>query len=223
MTKDKSAERAGWAEVIPFSDQVLPKNEINGCCRTGGGGVDGDRPAVTDIIEEIRARTPSHRTLLSWSDRPIRDVATYIQESFHRALGNHVLNAETLVDMVVGSHRLQAREDVALIRRSYADFQTELTGHLLLEGDILYPWIFSGNGWSALELIDDLRSQHNVLLRKMKTVLVPALRLSESPDACEGSRSLATTLTMLDMMLTSHVLFENNVLYRRVLEEARPQ
>lgn len=222
MTQQKLTETVGWAEVIPFCDRVLKKEEINQCCRErkdGAASVISSIP-LSDLLARIRLEALDRGENDQWGRCSIRELAQSILATLHRPLGIHILNAETLVEMIEASHSRAAGETVRQLRAAFTDFRRELIAHLFLEEDVLFPWIFSGNGWSALELIDDLRNQHKILAVKIKTVSLPAIKMAEAKNTCEGCLALCATLKKVETVLLDHIHMEDNLLFPRALLES---
>lgn len=222
MRQKNLTETVGWAEILPFSDRVFKKNEINQCCRgraadRAGGGTSLQ---LSEILGRIGTAALDRNEVDRWNGLSLRDLAQRILTSLHRPLGIHILNAETLIEMIESSHKADAADTVRQLRAAFSDFRREVMSHLFSEEDVLYPWIFSGNGWSALELVDDLRNQHKILAVKMKTVSVPAMRMAKGKRVCEGCLALCTTLKKLETVLLDHIYLEDTYLFPRALRQS---
>jgi regulator of cell morphogenesis and NO signaling len=211
------------AEVIPFSTRVLKKKEVNACCRPKKrGGVPGD-PRETGgslPVELARISPVGERAIGDWIDRPLRDLVLYIVESFHRPLGVKLLNLETLVGMVTESHSEENRGASRRLYTAFAKLRDEVLDHLFKEEDIIFPWIASGNGRSAADLVDDLGTQHKVIAVQLKTVITLAEEFARDDHRmCDGIAALCATLGEVETVLSDHIHMETNLLYPRALRE----
>ena len=219
MTVKKMTESALRPEESSLFGRVYRKGELNECCRSrnarakeGCSTVSPAAVSLDGLNDVLNLSAFAVQDGLS-----LRESAHSVLTSLHRPLGAHVLNAETLIEIIEESHGAEAPKTVGKLRDAFADFRRELMSHLFLEEDVLYPWIFSGNGWSALELIDDLQYQHKVLAMKIKTVSVPALRLVKMKDVCDGRIALLRTLKKLEALLNEHIRAEETILFPRAL------
>jgi regulator of cell morphogenesis and NO signaling len=86
---------------------------------------------------------------------------------------------------------------------------------------VLFPWMLSGNGNNAGELVDDMRHQHVNIAAKMKSAMALASRLPLSTTTCLGQQALYTTLKRLESEFSNHIHMENTLLYPRALGEMR--
>ena len=103
------------------------------------------------------------------------------------------------------------------IRAGFDDLRESVLEHLLEEEDVLFPWIVSGNGDSAIAVINEVREQHKVIAVKAKTVLSQAAWLLGRPATCDSQRALHASLGDFVNALAVHINVENHVLYPRAM------
>ena len=218
-----SSKKGKLAEIIPFAKRVLEKKEINSCChRKKRGDLPGDRKEMTfsPVVELARTVAMDERAIGGWIGRPLGELVHYILESVHRPLGVKLLNLETLVGMVTESHSAENRQVSRRLSTAFAKLRDEILDHLFKEEDIVFPWIASGNGRSAADIVDDLGTQHKVIATQLKTVITLAEEFSrDGHRMCDGIAALRATLGEVEMVLAEHIHMETNLLYPRALRE----
>ncbi len=211
------------AGLLPFVDRVVNKVEINRCCSRSAVFETRElarREELSSMLDAMRIFAQRETEILDGIGIPLVDLVTHILDRYHRPLGVRLLNLETLIDMVMESHRGEIADQTNRIKETYISLRRELLPHLLQEEDVLFPWILSGNGRGAVELIDDLSVQHKVIAMKTKTIAALTSRIPMSESPCEGRPALYTTIKALETGVFEHIHVENNILYNLVLGES---
>ncbi len=201
----------------PFTDRVFDKQEVNRCC----SGVPLTEPSseLLSALEKVRAYSMGEEANTDWRERSLNDIVKYILEKLHRPIGIHLLNLETLIDMVTETHGDEIGDLMSRIRDGFTSLRGMLLAHFLHEEDVLFPWILSGKGNSAGAVIDAMRMQHMKIAAKTKFVATSASQLPRSTIPCLGQQVLYITVKEIESEISHHVHMENNILYPRALGE----
>ena len=210
------------AGLLPLDERVFKKTEINSCCRNGGqpiGDTDIFPEDLSSYLEHAHPDLEIHDSVALAADLPTDELANFVLKECHRPLGARLLNLETLIEMIEDSHgeEREAGEMMSRVRGGFEELRAAVLEHLLKEEDILFPWIVSGNGSSAVEMIGDLKEQHKIIAVKAKTVLAQAAWLIGRQETCSGERALHAAMGEFVRELAVHINVENHVLYPRAL------
>ncbi len=209
---------------FPVNEHIFKQDEIDSCCQDGDQSFGAGNTIPEDLssfLEHARPDLEVHDAIALSADLPTDELVNFILKECHRPLGARLLNLETLIMMVSDSHgdESETRDMVSRLRGGFKELRAAVLEHLLEEEDVLFPWIVSGNGNSAIEIIDDLKEQHKIIAVKAKTVLAQAAWLLGRRQTCSGQRALHTALEAFVRELAVHINVENHVLYPRALSE----
>jgi regulator of cell morphogenesis and NO signaling len=226
MNKDQINEN--WEEMfgmLPFTDRVFDTQEINSCCLERSPSMALSRrpsSALLSALESLRSHLMGEEAIADWSDHSLDELVDDILKRLHRPLCVRLLNLETLIDMVMETHGDEIGDLMHQLHEGFSSLRGMLLEHLLQEEDTLFPWILSGNGNSAGDIIESMRQQHRSIAVKTKYVVSVASRLPISTTTCLGQQALYTTLKELESKISYHIHMENTVLYPRALGELGP-
>ncbi len=133
-------------------------------------------------------------------DQPIDDLIDRVLEE-HIAIRRDLAEAGALMD-------------VARLRPVFQALRDELLEHLLKEERVLFPWIRSGRGATAVGPIRAMGWEHDATLAQIARLreLTSGYR---APDP--AAAPLFACLERLDRGLRAHIELENDVLFPRAL------
>jgi regulator of cell morphogenesis and NO signaling len=134
----------------------------------------------------------------------------------------HELPIHELIDRVLAEHAEIRRDlaeagalmDVARLRPTFEALRDELLEHLLKEERVLFPWIRSGRGATAVGPIRAMVWEHDGTLAQIAQLreLTDGYRASDPAAA-----PLCACLERLDRGLRAHIALENEVLFPQAL------
>ncbi len=220
-----TAPATEWAAVLPFCNRVFKKEELGACCRNKSAmqfSLSLAPTSLADILNNIRAQSLRPHADARWKRRSLEETAGFILEHLHRPLHVHLVNIGTLIDMMVASHIPDAGIAVRHLKDAFSEFKQEIEGHLFLEEDLFYPALGRKGQKPTEAFVRALRTQHDVLIEKIKPVYFTAGRVTQLTDGCEGSRALFATLKRVEILLLDQIYFENNLLFPRTIPLTRP-
>jgi regulator of cell morphogenesis and NO signaling len=209
------------AGVVPVNDHVFEVHELDSCCRQGAPRYN-DRSLPEDLsayLDRSRLDMEIHDAVALAAELPMPELVSFVLKECHRPLGARLLSLESLIKVVERSHQeeREAGEMIAWIRSAFDDLRETVLEHLLEEEDVLFPWIVSGNGDSAIKVINKVREQHKLIAVKAKTALAQAGWLVRRSETCDGQRALHASLGDFVKALAVHINVENHVLYHRAM------
>ncbi len=207
--------------ILPLEEHLFRRSEINTCCRTPPPADADSLPAdLTSYLAHSRPNLGIHEALTLSADLPLDKLVRFVLRECHRPLGARLSNLMTLMETVDDSHRSEddVPEIMRRLRAGLDDLRAEVIRHLLREEDVLFPWLVSGNGESAITVINEVKAQHKIIAVKAKTLMAQAGWLLDRRETCMGQVALHTALTDFSTAIAIHINVENHVLYPRALQ-----
>jgi regulator of cell morphogenesis and NO signaling len=212
------------ASTRPLAVRVFQRRGINFCC-AGNKALKAvcqarglDPAQVLEEISEEEARGES--SPLRWDERGLDELVSHLLEHYHRHLYAELARLEELAKKVRRVHGAKDPERLSRLAETVVALRQELEVHLRKEEEVLFPWILSGRGPSAMMPIQMMRAEHwstsqqLAVIRELTDNFVPA------PQACATWRALWQGLEALEVDLLEHMHLENNILFPRALKGA---
>jgi regulator of cell morphogenesis and NO signaling len=206
------------ANTHPLSVKVLQRRGLDFCCA-------GDKALKAmcqtrgldpkQVLEEIAAEESRVTPLpLRWEERGMDELIDHLLEHYHKPLHEELALLEVMARRVRRVHGAKDPERLSRLAETVVALRDELEVHMRKEEEILFPWILSGRGTSAVLPIQMMRGTHQqlIFLRDLTDQYVPP------PQACPTWRALWRGLETLDANLVEHMHLEDHILFPRALK-----
>jgi regulator of cell morphogenesis and NO signaling len=207
--------------ILPVDQRTIKKVDVNGCCKTRRGEGHGAKPSPENPTRSLSSlsKLTVNDAMVTTARMPVKEMVNFVLRECHRPLGAALLNLETLIEVISDTHGEQRQIGMIIrkIRTRFDALRDEILNHLLEEEDILFPWIVSGNGRSAAEIIEDMKAQHRLIAMNAKTLSIQTDWLAARDPLCDGQLALDAAVKGLVDALAVHINVENHVLFTRAM------
>ncbi len=207
-------------DTYPLASKVLLKYGLDFCCggrrslveACAASGVDQER-----VLEELKAslESPPERT---WSSASTEELVRHILDVYHRPLPEMLSHLEALVSRVFEVHGDRDVERLSALKGAVFELSSDLSGHMMKEEAILFPWILSNRQPGPMGPIQVMLMEHDAAGRLLEKIATLTDDFQAPDGACATWRSLYAGLQKMDEELRTHIHLENNILFPRVLE-----
>lgn len=227
-------ERLG--EVVasfPGAAGLFKRYKIDFCC--GGDRILAavlqeqglEKDAILAELNQAYAdqlQTPTNQT--DWRTAPLDRLIDHIVNTHHGYLQRELPIISDLTTKVLRVHG-GAHKELAKVHRLFHMLKLELEQHLITEEEVLFPLIKEyANKPSgelrdkALAVVDDIENEHDNAGDIIKELDELTGHYTVPADACASYRLVYQKLTELEADLFQHIHLENNILHRRLAENA---
>jgi regulator of cell morphogenesis and NO signaling len=232
--EDESITVAQLAIDYPGALQVFVKYNIDYCC--GGHrslkdacirvGLNPDR-IKDEILKDARDATSNVFRVQNWSSSLLVD---YIIENHHTYVKTAIPEIKALLDKVCDAHGEDSIELLS-IRDDFNDLAEELLQHMQKEEFVLFPAIkrlerdINAKHPLAITIqapVGALEHEHESAGELIKSIRLQAKNYTPPDFACPTFRITFKKLQEFDNDLMTHIHLENNILFERVKERAKP-
>ncbi len=221
--KTKTATLAEFAVSSPGATKVFLAHGLDFCC--GGQRPLADACAekgldVEAILRAIDAADRSAGDLTRWANRPVSELADFIEGYYHARLRTEIPRLIELAEKVEKVHA-----DKPTCPRGLAThlctMQAGVLDHLAKEEGVLFPLIRAGRGRMAGGPIHVMEQEHEDHGRALERLRELTANLTAPAEACATWRALYVRLGRLSDELMEHIHLENNVLFPRAQDIER--
>jgi regulator of cell morphogenesis and NO signaling len=215
-----SSTLAEIATACPGATRVFHGYGLDFCC--GGQRSVGEACAARSLrvdvvlreVEEAGASSLSTR----WDERPLGELVDFIESYYHARL------RQQLPELLRLAMRVEERHaDKPACPRGLSDHlrvsQFAVFDHLMKEELVLFPLLRSGRGALAAAPIRMMELEHDDHRETLARTRALTANLKLPPEACTTWRALYVGLLQLEQELMEHIHLENNILFRRALDE----
>ncbi|MCG3193772.1 MAG: Iron-sulfur cluster repair protein YtfE [Thermoanaerobaculia bacterium] len=216
------------AAEFPATARVFEKHGIDFCCGGAralfavceelGQSFDGLKEELLAEVDQDHGRTPS------FTGATMSEVILHILTRYHRRLWQDLPRLAGWAEKVLNAHGARHPESVPAMCALVRELRAHLEPHLLLEEDILFPFLqrrectaaagrFPVSDTSDGTLLEQLGAEHETvgtLLRQLREV---TNGFTPPEGACNTFRALYSGLLELEKEIHEHVHLENNVLF----------
>ncbi len=218
-----SPSLADWAIANPGASRVFQRHHLDYCCGGKTSLADACRAKGLDpvaVVAEIAAEVPTAEDR-DWNSAPLPALIDHIEARYHTWLHQNLESLRDLarkVGRVHGAEHPEIVELAAIVERLVA----ETVDHLGKEEKILFPWARLGNRGSAAQApIDCLHGEHEAHGANLARLRDITGGYVTPPEACTSWKALYLRLAELEAELMAHIHLENNLLFPRLLRDAR--
>ncbi|SRR5579871_1363845 len=226
------------AVEFPAAIQVFEDLKIDYCC--GGdrslkdacalAGVSVEK--VAESMEKRKPQTPSGDRESDWRQKSMTELTNYILEKHHlftRAILGRLKELSVKVARVHGARHPELMRVEALV----ADMAGEMEGHMAKEEEQVFPYLTAVEKSGGKEGVPNpfqggpldnhplkvLMWEHGMTGEEFLELRRLTRDFTVPEDACQSYRSLYLGLIELEEDLHRHVHLENNVLFRKAVEQ----
>jgi regulator of cell morphogenesis and NO signaling len=170
------------------------------------------------VLREIAAEEAcAGAVCVRWEARPLPELIDHIVRSYHRPLRGALPEMERLAERVSHLHRGRESERLAEVLATLGALRLEVEPHMAKEEVVLFPWLRTGRGALAGELLGEAAGEHAVVGECLA-------RLRELTDhyrvplhASPAWNELWIALQLLEVDLREHIHLENDILFPRAM------
>ena len=217
---------------IPAATRVFEKLGIDYCC--GGGktleqACEAANLPLDRVVEELESagRNPRPESATQdWQARPLSELTTHIQTTHHQYTREEIVRLTALTAKVSAAHGANHQELVE-IRDVFEGLAQELSGHMMKEEMILFPYIVRlENAVQATKApfgtvrnpIAMMMHEHDGAGEALRDLRRLSGGYSAPADACVSYQTLYRALAAFEADLHQHIHLENNILFPRAVE-----
>ncbi|MCG3178273.1 MAG: Iron-sulfur cluster repair protein YtfE [Phycisphaerae bacterium] len=223
----------------PQTRKVFERHGIDYCCGGGKCLADaaresgGDLDSLVSAIEAALTETPSQTNPAEWDwfAAPLADLARHILDTHHVYMKNTMPRIRDLLAKVVRAHGPRHGEMLGQVRDLFAGLDTEISGHLMKEEQVLFPFIIALDAHvhqgqpcpeacfqSVQGPIRQMEHEHENAGATLDRMRVVTDNYKLPADACPTFAALYEALHGLEADLHQHIHLENNILFPRTIE-----
>ncbi len=213
------------ARRFPVAPSVFERHHIDYCCGGARLMVEACTSAGVDLrslLDEIAiAQHGDGDPQPYWEDRPLAELCRFIVDRYHAPLRARLADLQRMAVRVATAH-MQHHPRLLRLADLVGRLADEIGPHLDREERSVFPLITALPASMAVQAIARLKREHadhGVLFERMAKVsdgFIPP------EDACGEWHGLYLELRDCERELHEHTHLENNVLFARVLDAARP-
>ncbi len=179
-----------------------------------------------DFIRTLAAMTPGKGTaptLEDWSEAPLSDLVRHIQSRHHAYTRQELERLGGLMETAAADHG-QQHPELLQIQGHFRDLRDDLTKHLDMEDQVIFPAILQNGGASVFATLDDLHrmamKEHEAAEELFQNIGILTHNFSLPLGAAPVVRSLYLGLRDLEEDLFIHIYLENHLLFPRTVQAA---
>jgi regulator of cell morphogenesis and NO signaling len=232
MTITPETTVAEIARTEPGTIKVFQRHNMDFCC---GGKIPLAQACAQYgvdervLLDELEAATRTPDAERDWTNAPLADLVTYVQERFHEPLREELPRLSAMLDRVVTRHGDRFPDTLLPLHATFERLRQELLSHMAKEDQVLFPAVValeasagalgSRAAWIA-QPIQVMEAEHDAAgaalarIRELTGGHVPP------PDVCPTFQGLYYGLAQLEREMHVHVHLENNILFPRAAELA---
>ena len=214
--------------------EIFKKYGLDFCC----GGKKTVRQACADkgidatkVEEELQnAEVAAFTRPLPYNDWSLSFLADYIVNTHHSYVTKALPELRTYATKVAKVHGAHHPELIP-VRQLVEDINEELTGHMVKEENILFPFIkqlevakSNGNSVDAAGFgtvqnpINMMEHEHEAVGKNLEKIRVLTHNYALPEDACASYKLLFKMLEEFESDLFIHIHLENNILFPKALK-----
>jgi regulator of cell morphogenesis and NO signaling len=229
MRLDHEQTVGEWVAAHPDLARVFERLKIDYCC--GGKLTLAEACAqrgldLEEVLRELgqESGTPGP-TRVDAAAMGLEELVDHIESTHHAYLKRELPRLETLTEKVAAAHGQRDPRLVSL-RKTFLDFQAELTSHMLKEERVLFPMIrlLARSDQPVTLHCGSLANPIRVMESEHDQAGAALARFREWTDdftppawACGTLHALYHALAELEADMHQHVHKENNVLFPKAL------
>jgi regulator of cell morphogenesis and NO signaling len=230
MTVTETKTVRDVALEFPNATRVFEKLGIDYCC----GGHRSLKDACTvanvpyaDVVANLQAaagQAAQPAAARDWQTAPVAELVDHIVTTHHVYTKQELPRLEQLLAKVCGVHG-QNHPELLRIRDTFRELNQEISGHLMKEEQILFPYIVqAANGMQPHSCFGTVQNPNRMMMFEhdnagaaLRDMREASQNYQPPADACISYRTLYHALEALENDLHQHIHLENNILFPRAI------
>lgn len=208
------------ATRYPAASRVFMRHSLDYCCggkRTLADACVEARLDPDALVNEIAAEfKPDDEATRTWENAPLVDLIEHIVAAYHVKHKDELPRLLSMAKKVFDVHGTKDAR-LAQLLSVVNDVADELYPHMAKEEEILFPWIASGKGNTAVAPIEVMTQEHELVGEMLAKIRDLTDAFTPPGGACTTWRALWKSLEEFDADLREHIHLENNILFPRTL------
>jgi len=212
---------ADLATTYPAASRIFHRLGLDYCCggqRTLNEACQAGRLDPAEILAEIQSENPQAGAPQGWPERPLAELADFIEARYHADLRRELPELIALAEKVEARHADKPTRPQGLAAH-LKQVHGAVLDHLMKEERILFPMIRAGRGSQAAGPVQVMEHEHKDHAANLRRIRELAHDLNPPAEACTSWKALYLRLARLEADLMEHIHLENNVLFPRALCE----
>jgi regulator of cell morphogenesis and NO signaling len=224
----------------PASTRVFEKLGIDYCCggnksldeacRTANLNID----QVLDSLEKANQAGLARQNHQDWQVAPLAAVIEHIKTTHHKYTREELARLGPLFAKVASVHGKNHPELIKM-HRVFQDLAQELSGHLMKEEMVLFPYIARMEAaltskeavrapfGSVQNPVAMMEHEHDSAGNALHAMREASGAYTAPGDACISYQTLYKALAEFEADLHQHIHLENNILFPRAIAMEKPQ
>lgn len=219
---------------LPKAAEIFKVYKIDFCCG-------GNRPLnkviqqqglrLAEIIEKLNVAYEDMINTIneeaSFTEMGYGQLIDYILNTHHEYLNKEMPKLKSLISKILRVHGL-LHPELARVHRLFHDLEVELEQHMIKEEEILFPLVKAYEASASKKLLDEIYKVNNELEAEHEGAggILKELRditnnFSAPAGSCTSYQLTYKGLEALEWDLFQHIHLENNILFPRLLAEAK--
>ena len=218
--------------------KVFEQHGIDYCC---GGSVTLAEAArakqveIGDLIAALQAALegPANTTAIedaNWQAAPLHELIEHIVRVHHGYLKKALPMLSEMLQKVLRAHAAHHGPMLRQLQAVFSELEAELSGHLMKEEEILFPYIAAAEAHRRGEAakpsacflsvgnpIRQMEAEHQSAGRALEQIHAITNGYAPPADACPTFQALYEELRHLEQDLHQHIHLENNILFPRAI------
>src|SRR5262249_17015449 len=236
MDLDATRTVRDLATEIPNATRIFERFGIDYCCGGSKPLQDACRQANIPVDEVLRSlegeSSAGNETAGSnpdFKDALLTDLIAYILATHHGYVKQEIPRLKQLFFKVVAVHGA-GHPELAAVQRTFTGLANELTGHMMKEEMVLFPYIEKleqarrsckpapiASCRSTSNLVHMIELEHESAGKALEAIHLLTSSYTPPQSACFSYKTVYSALKEFEADLHEHVHLENNVLFPRAI------
>ncbi|ANB61367.1 iron-sulfur cluster repair di-iron protein [Anoxybacteroides amylolyticum] len=218
--------------IFPKASDLFKAYKIDFCCG-------GNRPVaealaeknlpIEDILHQLQTmyQQSLEKVEKNWLEASYTELIDHIVQKHHRFLMEELPQLSPYVTKVLRVHGSE-QPHLVQVHKLFNELKTELEQHLVKEETKAFPLIIQfeqhptkENEQAMKEVIEELVAEHDTAGDIIKEIRKITNDFTPPFDACGTYRLVYNRLEALEEDLFTHIHLENNILFPRILANAK--
>jgi regulator of cell morphogenesis and NO signaling len=201
------------------------KKSLGEACRAAKLNID----EVIASLEEASQPAPESKETQSWEAGPLTSLIAHIQSTHHKYTRQEIARLGLLFEKVCSVHG-KNHPELLEVHDAFKGLALELSGHLMKEEMILFPYIvrmeaavagkqaIAGAPFGSVQNpVSMMEHEHDSAGNALRTMRQASKGFSAPSDACISYQTLYKALASFEADLHQHIHLENNILFPRAV------
>lgn len=218
--------------MFPKASDLFKTYKIDFCCggnRSLAEALAEKNVPVEDVLHQLQTmyQQSLEKVEKNWLEASYTELIDHIIQKHHRFLMEELPQLSPYVTKVLRVHGPE-QPHLVQVHKLFNDLKTELEQHLMKEETKAFPLIIQfeqnptkENEQAMREVIEELVTEHDTAGDIIKEIRQITNDFTPPFDACGTYRLVYNRLEALEEDLFTHIHLENNILFPRILANAK--